>query len=175
MHIFRRALAILALVAALLLSLHPWVVSDSAFLANTIENNKHQNAKFERAALQVDDFCEQNKRLPSKLEIRAISTNFSFEIKSNIATISNADEIVTKELKGMWSPPSSAKCPYLLVDWGPDIPYFWSSWNRTSNAYTDPARFYTFGTRTADLLVFGLGIFLLICAAFLLWRIPEAN
>lgn len=177
MNTIRRALAILVLIAAILMGVRALLVPNSATLANTIRNHEITNAQFKKASLLVDDFLERNQRLPTSQEMQGASPDFEFiEIQSDVTTFPpwaepEAISIINRELTEMGSPPVSTKRPYLLVEWGVDIPLFWSSWAQRSNAYTDPARFYTLGTTsTYDVMLYATASFLLLFSALLLWR-----
>jgi hypothetical protein len=136
--------------------------SNAGFVANTIINNERLNSQFEAAARLVENFRDKNQRLPPNTEFHG--TAYPFDIADPFdmeQEIRNLPERALEE----FGPPPHADQPYLLIDWGYDVPKLWASWTRTSNASTDPGRFYVFGSSRADTLLFGAGALVFFVSA----------
>jgi hypothetical protein len=162
-----KSVAIIALLAVFAAAaIEVAMASNTGFVASTISNNERLNVQFEAAALLVEEFRDKNQRLPPNTEFHGTIYPFDienpFDMKNEIAALQKAG------LEAFGPPPPSDQQPYLLVDWQYDVPMLWASWTRTSNAFTDPARFYVFGSSKADTLLFGAGALIsLLAAAFL--------
>jgi hypothetical protein len=139
--------------------------SNAGFVANTISNNERLNSQFEAAARLVESSRGKNQALPPNTELHGTAYLFDIADPFEEQEIRNLPEGALEEFGP--SPPAD-QAPYLLIQWGYDVPKIWASWTRTSNAYTDTAHFYIFGSSKADTLLFGaVAIILLLAAAFL--------
>ena len=133
---------------------------DGSSLDHTIEKNHHIEKSFKQSAEFVQNFLENNMRLPSQSEFDEWTTtqkqNDSFVEGMQLISSNYSDEAIEK----FGTPKAGA---YLLAIWRGEWYEYYASWTDTNSLSFNKKDYYMLGYWWADaLLILGIGVTLLL-------------